>query len=434
MLVPALLLASSLCATPPERVELVFGGDVIPHGEVKESAADHARADPGDAGPAHSLNHEGWDHVFGPLAQTLRSADLAMVNLETPVSGNPQARTGPLLFDAPPAMLHALAAAGVDVVSIANNHAYDQQRAGVARTWAQLAEAGLRGVGSGTSEAAAWEPLIVEKHGMRIGFLSFTRWLNGARNPMEPDTSPHVAFVPYVTGKKPAKSGLSPEAAVELVRAASRRCDALIVAIHWGAEYHHTPHPEDRKLARAVLEAGALAIVGHHPHVLQPVETYRTSTGRDTLVAFSLGNLVANQDRHYIHRRHMEEDGRKRDSLLLRLSLSRPAPGAPVALEDMSVLPVWIDNNHYAVLSKPNVPRLIQPVLLDEELRAINERLVDLSARTVNASREVRQERAVLERRLDLARTRRELILRIALPPGPGVSAAESGKRRAKTG
>jgi poly-gamma-glutamate capsule biosynthesis protein CapA/YwtB (metallophosphatase superfamily) len=434
VLVPALLLASSLCATPPERVELVFGGDVIPHGEVKESAADHARADPGDAAPAHSLNHEGWDHVFGPLAQTLRSADIAMVNLETPVSGDPKARTGPLLFDAPPSMLHALANAGVDVVSIANNHAYDQQRAGVARTWAQLAGAGLRGVGSGVSEAAAWEPLVIEKHGMRIGFLSFTRWLNGARNPMEPDTSPHVAFVPYVTGKKPARSGLAPEAAVELVRAAARRCDALIVAIHWGTEYQHMPHPEDRKLARALLEAGALAIVGHHPHVLQPVETYRTSTGRDTLVAFSLGNLVANQDRHYIHGRHMEEDGRKRDSLLLRLLLSRPAPGAPVALEGMSVLPVWIDNNHYAALSKRHVPRLIQPVLLDEELRAINERLVDLSARTVNTSREVRQERTVLERRQDMARMRRELILRIALPPGPGVSAAESGKRRAKTG
>jgi poly-gamma-glutamate synthesis protein (capsule biosynthesis protein) len=428
VLAQALLLVPLLCAAPPERVELVFGGDVIPHGEVKEAAADHARADSGDAGPARSLNHEGWDHVFGPIAGVLRSADVAMVNLETPISGDPLARTAPLLFDAPPAMLHALAAAGVDVVSTANNHAYDQRRVGVEATWKHLAEAGLRGVGSGVSEAAAWEPLIIEKNGMRIGFLSFTRWLNGARNPAEPDTSPHVAYVPY-RGKVNG-SWETPEAAVELVRAAARRCDALIVAIHWGIEYMHTPNPEDRKLARALLEAGATAIIGHHPHVLQPIEPYRTTSGRDTLIAFSLGNLIANQDRHYVHGRRMEADGRKRDSVLLRFSLTRPQPGAPVALEGVTALPVWIENNHYVALGRDRVPRHIQPVLLDAELQAINERLLALSARALTQPREVRQERTALERRLDMARHRRELILRITRPPGSDMGPAEPGRRR----
>ncbi len=395
---------------------------------MKEAAADHARADSGDAGPARSLNHEGWDHVFGPIAGVLRSADVAMVNLETPISGDPLARTAPLLFDAPPAMLHALAAAGVDVVSTANNHAYDQRRVGVEATWKHLAEAGLRGVGSGVSEAAAWEPLIIEKNGMRIGFLSFTRWLNGARNPAEPDTSPHVAYVPY-RGKVNG-SWETPEAAVELVRAAARRCDALIVAIHWGIEYMHTPNPEDRKLARALLEAGATAIIGHHPHVLQPIEPYRTTSGRDTLIAFSLGNLIANQDRHYVHGRRMEADGRKRDSVLLRFSLTRPQPGAPVALEGVTALPVWIENNHYVALGRDRVPRHIQPVLLDAELQAINERLLALSARALTQPREVRQERTALERRLDMARHRRELILRITRPPGSDMGPAEPGRRR----
>ncbi len=428
MSAPLLLLVPLLCATPPERVELVFGGDVIPHGEVKEAAADHARTSSGDAGPAGTLNNEGWDHVLGPLSDVLRTADLAMVNLETPVSGDPKARTAPLLFDAPPALLRALAASGVDVVSLANNHAFDQRRAGIAATWKHLAEVGLRGVGSGPSEAAAWEPLIVEKRGMRIGFLSLTRWLNGARNPEDPDLSPHVAYVPY--NAKASGSWLAPEAAVELVRAASRRCDALIVAIHWGTEYSHSPKPEDRKLARALLEAGALAIIGHHPHVLQPIESYRTSSGRDTLVAFSLGNLIANQDRHYIHGLQAEQSGSKRDSLLLRLSLSRPEPGAPVKLEGMSVLPVWIENNHYVSRGSGKVARHIQPVLLDEELTAINARILSLMARAVTQPREVRQERTALERRLDMARRRRELILRVVLPAGSGVGrTVESGRR-----
>ena len=429
MFAPALLLVPLLCATPPERVALVFGGDVIPHGEVKEAAADHARLVLDDAGPARTLNNEGWDHVFGPLSDALRTADVAMVNLETPVSGDPGARTRELLFDAPPAMLRALATAGVDVVSLANNHAYDQRRAGIAATWKHLAEAGLRGVGSGPSEAAAWEPLVVEKNGMRLGFLSFTRWMNGASNSREPDTSPHVAYVPY--GPKAGGSWRAPAAAVELVRAAARRCDALIVAIHWGTEYADTPRPEDRRLAHALLEAGALAIIGHHPHVLQPLEPYRTTSGRDTLIAFSLGNLLANQDRHYLHGRQPEANGKKRDSLLLRLSLVRPQPGAPVTLEGMAVLPVWIENNHYAARGKREVARHIQPVLLDEELQAISSRLVTLAARVATQPREVRQERIALERRLELARRRRERILHIALPPG---EPAGPGKRPAGAG
>ena len=432
VLVPVLLLVPLLCATPPDRVELVFGGDVIPHGEVKEAAADHARYAQDAAGPARTLNHEGWDHVFGPIANVLRSADLAMVNLETPVSGDPRARTAPLRFDAPPALLHALAAAGVDVVSLANNHAFDQRRAGIPATWRQLAGAGLRGVGSGPSEAAAWEPLLVETHGMRLGFLSFTRLLNGASNPSEPDVSPHVAYVPYP--RKAKVSGLPPEMAVELVRAAARRCDALIVAIHWGTEYSHTPRPEDRKLARALLEAGALAIIGHHPHVLQPIESYRTRSGRDTLVAFSLGNLIANQDRHYIHGPRSEERGNKRDSVLLRLSLSRPQPGGPVSLEGMSVLPVWIENNHHVARGQRQVPRHIQPVLLDEELQAIHQRLVTLSVRALTEPRERLRERTALERRLDLARRRRELILRVTQPSSVGGGQAGSGRRPAGAG
>jgi poly-gamma-glutamate synthesis protein (capsule biosynthesis protein) len=417
VLVQALLLVPLLCGTTPDRVELVFGGDVIPHGEVKEAAADHARLLQEGGGPPRSLNNEGWDHVFGPIADVLRTADVAMVNLETPVSGDPRAPTAPLIFDAPPAMLRALASAGVDVVSTANNHAFDQRRAGVSATWKHLAQAGLRSVGSGSSEAAAWEPLILQKRGMRIGFLSFTRWLNGAHNPNEPDSSPHVAYVPY--NAKASGTWLAPEAAVELVRAAARRCDALIVAIHWGIEYSHAPRPEDRKLAHALLEAGALVIIGHHPHVLQPIESYRTSSGRDTLVAFSLGNLIANQDRHYVHGRRSEEAGNKRDSLLLRLSLSRPQAGAPVVLAGSSVLPVWIENNHYVALGRGKVARHIQPVLLDEELQVIHERLVALAARAVTQPRAVRQERTALERRLDMARRRRELILQIARPPRP---------------
>ncbi|ATB35362.1 hypothetical protein CYFUS_000774 [Cystobacter fuscus] len=410
-----LLVVSLVGAAPAERVDLVFGGDIIPHDGVKQAAAAHALRQPGDAARAESLNHEGWDFVLEPIARELGAADLAVVNLETPISGNPRAPTAPLIFDAPPQLAHALVTAGVDVVSIANNHAFDQRRAGIPATWSHLDAAGLMHVGSAPSEAMAWEPLVLERKGMRVGLLSITRWLNGASNPEDPDRSPHVAHVPY---RAKNQRGLTPEAAAALVGAAARRCDALIVMIHWGTEYSHSPKPEDRQLAQSLLEAGALAVVGHHPHVLQPIESYRTRAGRDTVVAFSLGNLIANQDGYYVHGAGAEARGRKRDSMLFRLSLSRPHPGAPVELAGTSVLPVWIDTNYVVALRERQGQHRIQPVLLDEELKTLSDRLLAFSAS--GPPRKVREERRELERRLDLARRRRALILRMTLPPSGG--------------
>lgn len=425
----ALLLVPVLCAATPTRVELVFGGDVIPHGEVKKVATLHARrgAKPADGGAAPSLNHEGWDHVFGPITDVLRTADVGVVNLETPVTANPKAVTRELLFNAPPAMVQALASSGVKVVSTANNHARDQHPTGLLETLRHLDAAGLRHAGTGPSKAAAWEPVFMDVRGLRLGFLSFTRGLNGFSNPKD-EAGPHVAFVPYPERRD--HRGLKPEEAAEAVRAAAARCDALIVLVHWGTEYKDTPKPADRQLGRALLEAGAKAVIGHHPHVLQPLEAYSTADGRRGLIAYSLGNLVANQDRFYRPAPGGSGTaGDKRDSMLLRVSLVRPEPGAPVALEDVSVLPVWIENN--AVGRSRKEARNIQPVLIDREVEAVTERLAALAARPAPLDKATRAEKALLERRLAGAQYRRERILRM-LPAGFGVASAELRQREAR--
>ncbi|MBE4752321.1 CapA family protein [Corallococcus sp. ZKHCc1 1396] len=423
-------LVPALVAAAPARVELVFGGDVIPHGEVKSVARAHARsgAVPPGGGAAPSLNYEGWGHVFGPLSDVLRTADVGVVNLETPVTDERKAVTQELIFNAPPAMARALVGAGVKVVSTGNNHARDQHPEGMVETLRHLDAVGLRHAGTGATRDAAWTPVFMEVRGVRLGFLSFTRSLNGFSNPKDAN-APHAALVPYP--EHASRRGVSEKEAVERVRVAAARCDALFVLVHWGREYAEAPHPLDRALGQALLEAGAFAVIGHHPHVLQPLEAYTTKSGRRGLIAYSLGNLVANQGRFYKHRAGgAGTEGDKRDSLLLRVGVTRAEAGAPVALAEVAVLPVWIENN--ATGRKARAKRNIQPVLIDREVEEVSRRLASLALRTGTPDKETRAEKVALEQRLASARYRRERILRM-LPAEFRVASPELRRREDAT-
>lgn len=433
MFAPVLLVAPLLCAaTPatPTRVELVFGGDVIPHGEVQRVAQEHARAAPAEqpGEPPRSLNNDGWDHVFGPIADVLRTADVAVVNLETPVTDNPKAVTRQLLFNAPSAMVRALAAAGVKLVTTANNHARDQHLDGMLETLQHLDATGVRHVGTGASEEAAWEPVVMEVRGVRLGFLGFTRLLNGFSNPKD-SAEAHVAYVPYP--EHVSHRGVSTDYLVERVRMAAGRCDVLIVLVHWGTEYMGQPNVTEVKLGRALIDAGASAVIGQHPHVLQPLESYSTADGRKGLIAYSLGNLVANQSRFYAYKPgKSDKQGDTRDSMLLRVSWVRRGEVGPVELDEVSVLPVWIENN--ASTRKRKEARNIQPVLIDREVDAIVERVSLLDGRPEPTDRKekasTKKERVVLAQRLATQKLRRERILKM-VPDGFAVASPELRQR-----
>jgi len=391
--VVAFPLSLALLLAAPARVELVFGGDVIPHTPVKHTAQTHAKVDSAD--PARSLNHDGWDHVFGPLAQTFGGADLAIVNLETPISGNPKSVTGNMLFDAPASLLDGLLASGVDIATFANNHGLDQHREGILATRLALAQAGLLSTGADADEEQAWAPLVVERSGIKIGFFAFTRFLNGFHNLPDP-AAPHVPLVHY--DDDPMSGGYDEAQLLVRVRAAAAKCDALIVVPHWGEEYRPEPRPEDRRLAAKLVAAGALAIVGHHPHVLQPIQTVERPDGSEAVVAFSLGNLVSNQDM-------ADEDSPKRDGMLLKLVLERAVPGGPVQMVRMDALPVWTEN-----VLKRGERRNVQPTVIDDELAAMRERLRTLESRPDRVSL---SEAKLLTRRLKEAAARRLRILQV---------------------
>ena len=432
------------------RISFAISGDVIPHQAVVESAtaaeknqsaaAPAPTATPPAAGApaapeataapaaqaAPATDHDGWDALLADVADVFRQADYGFVNLETPVAPNHSHGTKAFMFNAPIALLESLKANGINIVSFANNHVFDQGYAAFNETLGHLQEQGLLYVGSGDNAEDSWKPLIFEKNGIKVGWLGMTRWLNGNRNP-EKDSEPHVAFFPY-PGESGGATGRDEAGVLDAIRAARAQCDFLLISIHWGIEYSPTPRPEDVDMAHKMLEAGAGAIVGGHPHVLQPVETYLTQDHRKTVIFYSMGNFLSNQSASYIGGLMPDKNGDPRDEMVARFSIVKknygPA-GIQFELADVGIIPAWGENNRLRVRSGFDKAMFIHPVFIDREIPRIQARLDELSQPgRGDLSAAEKQEFKQLTDQLAMLKHRRELLLDrtgddYVIPPPP---------------
>ena len=346
------------------RVSIAVAGDVIPHEAVRQAAA------------ASGDGEQGWAALLGDVADVFEGADFGFVNLETPVAPAHSHGTKAFLFDASVELPEALKASGIKIVSFANNHVMDQGWAGFAESREHLKEAGLLFAGTSDNAAAAWQPVITEANGIKVGWLGMTRWLNGNRNP-DKDDQPHVNFYPY-PGEANGAPGADEATVLNAVKAARAECDLLVVSVHWGIEYATSPRPEDVDLAHKIMEAGASVIVASHPHVLQPIETYRTQDGRDTVIFYSLGNFLSNQSRSYVDGLNPDSNGEPRDEMIGLFSAVKrdygPA-GVRVELGHVGMLPVWEENNRNDMAAGREKKPVIRPLLIDREIPALEARL-----------------------------------------------------------
>jgi hypothetical protein len=358
---------------------LTATGDVMMHEAVKQSAETHGVA---------------W--LFAQVKPLLQGTDVAFANLETPVAPQANRGTKAFIFDAPVELLPALREAGFSLLSFANNHAYDQGVAGVTETLANLKSARLSEVGAGATAAEALTPLIVERHGVRVGFLGGTTRFNQNLNSADPRR-------PYVVEAEG-------DALAAAITALAKTVDAVVVSVHWGNEYETEPAQEQIDLARRLVEAGALVVLGSHPHVLQRVELLPTPDGRVALVAYSLGNFISNQSRDYSNGPAPPPAGDPRDGALLELTLrKRRYLGGRVVTEvgRASALPLWTDNNALERKRFPKLPIDIQVVDLDKELRTDGADL-KLMATPPHVLSEDQQTRAMrLQQRIELLTLRR---------------------------
>jgi poly-gamma-glutamate capsule biosynthesis protein CapA/YwtB (metallophosphatase superfamily) len=195
------------------------------------------------------------------LASELKTADLSLANLESPLTpGAATTASDGYNLCASSEFAGLFRVWGLDLLSLANNHRFDCGPAGDIDTLQALTAAGETPVGPGP------EPVYRQVNGLKLGFFSFDDILS-----------------PIDVG-----------AAIHSIQSARFTGAVVVVSVHWGAEYQQGLTARQKALARQFAEAGALLIVGTHPHVLQPVEWIQTSRGR-TLVLYSLGNALFDQ-------------------------------------------------------------------------------------------------------------------------------------------
>lgn len=242
-------------STSDPEITVIFGGDIM-LGRSVESRIDRF----------------GGVWPLAELADVLTSVDLAIANLESPFhASHPQTPVDSLILRGEPAGALSLEEAGIDGVSLANNHITDMGLEGLRQTQAILKEKNIAFAGGGESQELARQPFVIERKGQKFGFLSYTYGVNF-----------HSSGVFYAIA-----SDESVATDVELLK---KSVDVVIVLVHFGQEYSPTPTTAQQQFSHRAIDSGATLVIGSHPHVPQPLERYRNG-----LIAYSLGNLVFDQ-------------------------------------------------------------------------------------------------------------------------------------------
>ena len=320
-----LLAATRPAARKVQPVSISFAGDVTLGYHYEEYFDEQLKAG--------RTREDLLAHGFAKVKATAKQADLFVVNLECPFTARGEKIPKNFNFRARPELIGALTEGGVDVVSLANNHLMDYGVEGLADTLNALDAAKIVHFGAGRSLAEARRPAIIERRGIKLAFLGY--FFLGDRN-IEPAEVIATAQTPGVAGHRSDVAALQ-KMVEEDIALAKSQADLVIPFFHWGREGQHTPEPYQVQLAHAAIEAGAAAVVGSHPHVLQGMELYRQAP-----VLYSLGNFVFGGN----------WDPKDKETALVQLKFS------PAGFLASKIFPARSD-------SYPEVP--LQPSLLEGE-------------------------------------------------------------------
>ena len=218
---------------------------------------------------------------FSKIAKDLKKADILFGNLEGPISDKGIKVGSIYSFRAEPEAIEGLTFAGFNLISLANNHAFDYGREALEDCLAKLSKAGIDYVGAGFNEGEAYggrTPVIKEIEGTKIGFLAYTNL--GPESWKASEKNSGIAWISEKDFEKIKKD----------IENAKSQADILIVSLHAGEEYAAEPTQFQIEFSKAAIDAGADLVIGHHPHVVQKSEKYK-----DKWIFYSLGNFVFDQ-------------------------------------------------------------------------------------------------------------------------------------------
>ncbi|MFA6918677.1 MAG: CapA family protein [Patescibacteria group bacterium] len=248
-------------AVEPKETIMAFGGDVMLSRVVGQKMV--------------KKNDFAWP--FEKIGNEFKKVDLAIVNLESPFtisSGSHLVQTGSFSFNADPKSMAGLEEAGIDLISLANNHFGNQGQKGMLDTFKTLNDNGIGYVGAGKNDREAHAPYIKEINGVKFGFLSYAY--------------PEDLYL--ATSVKAGMANMNLGKAKSDIDSLKKQADVIIVLVHAGTEYVAKANSQQIAFDHGVIDAGADLVIGHHPHWVQNIENYKGK-----YIIYSLGNLIFDQ-------------------------------------------------------------------------------------------------------------------------------------------
>ena len=289
-------------------INMALTGDIMCHNTIYNDAFDK------------QSNTYDFSYIFDDIKYNIQTADIAIGNLETTFAGSSKGYSSYPTFNTPENLAYTLKKVGFDVLSTANNHCYDNGYSGIESTINYLDDADISHTGTFKSEDEQNKILIKNVKGIKIAFLSFTYGTNGISIPS--DKSYSVNLIDKNLIKK------------QLELAKEQNPDMICVSMHWGIEYQTTPNAEQKDLTDFLFKNGTDIIIGNHPHVLQNFEkreiTLDNGTTKDGLVIYSLGNLLADQNKKYT-----------KDSAIMNVNITKDENGK-IKINTVTYTPTYI--------------------------------------------------------------------------------------------
>ncbi|MBE7012160.1 MAG: CapA family protein [Ruminococcaceae bacterium] len=222
-----------------------------------------------------------YSHIFKMLQEDIVNADIAVIGQETVLGGIELGLSGYPLFNSPTDVGKSLVDVGFDVVLHASNHIMDRNIEGIEKTlefWRSYPDVTVLGINE--SEEMKQSARIVEKNGIKFALFNYTYSTNG---------------IPVPSGREYMVNMLDENKIESDIKAVDKKVDFVVVFPHWGNEYQMSASEYQQELARKMCEWGADAIIGSHPHVIQPCQWIKSDNGNECIVYYSLGNFVSRQ-------------------------------------------------------------------------------------------------------------------------------------------